>query len=52
MGSVPHVLTQMEQDEPLDAYFRQGVTLFSADKFNFIKHGVDASQRLIDQVDM
>ncbi|MBC2327794.1 CgeB family protein [Listeria booriae] len=52
MGNVQQLLTRMEQDESMDDYFRQGVTLFSSDKFNFVKSGVHASQRLIDKVDM
>ncbi|WP_118907421.1 CgeB family protein [Listeria weihenstephanensis] len=52
MGSVQDLLVNMEKDETLGTYFRQGVKLFSADKFNFVENGANAPQDLINKVEI
>ncbi|MBC2305036.1 glycosyltransferase [Listeria booriae] len=52
MGKVQALLASMAKDDSLAPYFRQGVTLFSADKFNFIADGSQAPQHFQTKVEI
>ncbi|WP_239257191.1 CgeB family protein [Listeria ilorinensis] len=49
---IKRLLTEMVQDASLSCYFRQGVTFFSSDKFNFIERGRDVPQVISKKVDI
>ncbi|MBC2303625.1 glycosyltransferase [Listeria booriae] len=52
IGKVQTLLTNMENDDSMAPYFRQGVTLFSADQFNFIADGAEAPPDFQTKVDI
>ncbi|WP_099224801.1 CgeB family protein [Listeria costaricensis] len=49
---IKNLLAEMVQDASLSGYFRQGVTFFSADKFNFIEQGRGVPQTISKKVDI
>ncbi|EUJ25977.1 hypothetical protein PCORN_16051 [Listeria cornellensis FSL F6-0969] len=52
MGTVPVLLGNMENDGSMAHYFRQGMSLFSADKFNFVAYGAEAPQDDLTKVEI
>ncbi|MBC1457635.1 glycosyltransferase family protein [Listeria newyorkensis] len=52
MGTVPVLLGNMENDGSMAHYFRQGVSLFSSDKFNFVAYGAEAPTSILTKVEI
>lgn len=52
MGTVPVLLGNMENDGSMAHYFRQGVSLFSSDKFNFVAYGAEAPMNVLTKVEI